>query len=86
MFMIFVSDLIMGRLFLKRLRKMSFLSRTFAFVLFWLVAMPGLTILSAMLLKSVLLGPMKNWIIIDLAVAFLFTGILLCLKYNMKIK
>jgi hypothetical protein len=86
MIMVFVSDLIMGRLLLKRLREMGFISRTIIFVLYCLLVMPSLTVFGAMLIKSVALEPLKDWIILFLVVAFLLTGILLSLRYKMKVK
>jgi hypothetical protein len=84
--MIFASDFIMGRVLIRRLRKLPFLTRTTFFLLYGLLVFPALTTLGAFSLRELVLNPFKEWIILVLAVAFIFIGILLSLRYNMKMK
>jgi hypothetical protein len=84
--MIFTSDFIMGRLLIRRLRKMTFLVRTSLFLLYGLFVFPTLTVLGAFSLRDLVLDPFKEWIILVLVVSFFFIGILLSLRYNMKTK
>ena len=84
--MIFASDYIMGRLLIQRLRKMTFLVRTSLFLLYGLFVFPTLTALGAFSLRELVLDPFKEWIILVLVLSFIFIGILLSIRYNMKIK
>ena len=84
--MIFVSDYIAGRLLIRRLRKLTFLVRTSIFLLYGLLIYPALTALGALVLRESVLSPFKEWLILLLVVFFLFIGILLSLRYNMKIR
>ena len=84
--MIFASDYIMGRLLIQRLRKMTFLVRTSLFLLYGLFVFPTLTALGAFSLRELVLNPFKEWIILVLVLSFIFIGILLSIRYNMKIK
>ena len=85
-FMIFVSDYIIGNLLIQRLKKMGFITRTFLFVFFGLLILPGLTALGALLLRDLVLDPFKDWIILVLMICFLLIGVFLSIRYNMKIK
>jgi hypothetical protein len=84
--MILASDVIMGRFLIKRLRKQGFVSRTFLFLLYGLLILPAFTTLGALLLRELVLNPFKEWIILVLVISFLFIGVFLSLRYNMKIK
>jgi FtsH-binding integral membrane protein len=85
-FMIFAGDYIVGNLLIRKLKKMDFITRTFLFVIVGLLIFPGLTTLGALLLRSLVLERFKDWIILVLMIAFLLVGVLLSLRYNMKIK
>ncbi len=82
--MVFGSDYLMGRVLLRRLKKSNFLSRTVMFVLYSLLALPALTAAGAYLLREMILAPFKEQIALVMAVFFLFTGVLLSARYNMK--
>jgi len=84
--MIFVSDYIVGRLLIRRLRKLTFLVRTCLFLFYGLFMFPTLTALGAFVLRESVLNPFKEWIILLLVVFFVFIGVLLSLRYNMKIR
>jgi hypothetical protein len=84
--MIFASDFIMGRLLIRRLRKLAFLARTSLFLLYGLFVFPTLTALGAFSLRELVLTPFREWIILVLIISFFFIGILLSIRYNMKIK
>jgi hypothetical protein len=84
--MIFASDYIMGRFLIRRLRKLTFLARTSLFLLYGLFMFPALVGLGAFVLREAVLYPFKEWIILLLVVFFLFIGVLLSIRYNMKIK
>jgi hypothetical protein len=83
---ILASDLIMERFFIKRLRKLDFISRTLLFLLYGLLILPAFTTLGALLLRELVLDPFKEWIILVMVISFLFIGVFLSLRYNMKIK
>jgi hypothetical protein len=85
-FMIFVSDYIIGNLLIRRLKKMGFITRTFLFVFFGLLILPGLTALGALLLRDLVLDPFKDWIILVLVICFFLIGVFLSIRYNMKMK
>jgi len=85
-FMIFTGDYIIGNVLIRRLKKMDFVTRTFLFVIVGLLIFPGLTTIGAFLLRDLVLEHYKGWIILVLVIAFLFIGVLLSLRYNMKIK
>lgn len=86
MLMVFASDLIMGRMLLRRLRKLDFVTRTLAFVLYALLALPAMTTLGAYLLRVLILEPFKEQILAALAIFFLIVGVLLSRRYNMKFR
>jgi hypothetical protein len=85
-FMIFAGDYLLGNVFVRSLKKMDFISRTFVFMLIGLIMFPALTTLGAYVLRELVLEPFKDWIILVLVITFLIVGILLSLRYNMKIK
>jgi len=85
-FMLFASDVIMGRFLLRRLRKSHFLTRTLLFVLYGIMVLPAMTVGGAYLLRELVLKPFRDGIIVVLAVCFLIIGVLLSLRYNMKMK
>lgn len=84
--MIFVSDYIMERLLIRRLRRLTFLARTCLFLLYGLFMFPTLTALGALVFREAVLNPFKEWIVLLLVVFFFFIGILLSIRYNMKIR
>ena len=84
--MIFASDYVMEHYFLRRLKKMDIVSRTFVFLLYGLLALPALTMLGALVLRVVALYPLQDWIIVVLLVSFFFIAILLSIRYNMKFR
>jgi hypothetical protein len=84
--MILASDYIMERLLIRRLRKSTFLARTSLFLFYGLLVFPALTALGAFLLRELALNPFKEWIILVLVVSFFFIGVLLSVRYNMKIR
>lgn len=86
MLMIFASDLIMGRFLLRRLKKTDFVTRTLAFILFALFALPAMTALGAYFLRVLVLEPFKKQLLVALAISFLIIGILLSTRYNMKFR
>lgn len=78
--MLFGGDLIMERILLRRLKRLTLLSRTLVFVLYGSLALPGLTLAGAAILRAVVLEPLKDWIALVLTISFLLTGILLSFK------
>ena len=84
--MLFASDYIMERLLIRRLRKVNFIARTFLFVLYGLLILPALTTIGALLLRVLALNPFKEWIILVLVICFFFVGVLLSIRYNIKMK
>lgn len=85
-FMIFASDYMMERLLIRRLKRMSFLARTALFLGYGLFILPGLMTLIAHLLRELVLNPFKGWIILVMVLSFLFMGILLSIRYNIKMR
>ena len=85
-FMIFTGDYLIGNVLVRSLKKMDFISRTLVFVLIGLLIFPAFTTVGAFLLRELVLEPFKEWIILVLVIAFLFIGVLLSLRYNMKIR
>ncbi len=85
-FMIFAGDYLLGNVFVRSLKKMDFISRTLVFVVIGLILFPALTTLSAFILRELVLKPFEDWIILVLVITFLIVGILLSLRYNMKIR
>ncbi|MBI2957614.1 MAG: hypothetical protein HYY32_02105 [Chloroflexi bacterium] len=86
MVMVFLSDQLMGRVLIKRLKKLTFFSRTAVFVAYSLLALPAMTIAGAALLRYTVLEAFQEWMLPALALAFLLTGVLLSSRYNMRLK
>ncbi len=86
MLMLFTSDLIMGRVLLRRLKKSNFFTRTLVFVLYCLLALPAMTTGTAYLLRALLLTPLRKYIIVIIVLSFVVTGVILSLRYNMRMK
>jgi hypothetical protein len=83
--MFFGGDFLMVRM-VRHMRKMAFLTRTLVFIICGIVMLPGLTIAGAYLLRKEVLEPLKDRLILTLAVCFIIVGLLLSFKYNMKLK
>ncbi|MBI2853783.1 MAG: hypothetical protein HYX87_02540 [Chloroflexi bacterium] len=84
--MIFASDFVAEHFFIRRLKKMSFLSRTGVFLLYGLLVLPTATTLAALLLKRLILDPYKEWLILTLVGFFLIAGVMLSIRYNIKMR
>jgi hypothetical protein len=84
--MIFVSDYLFGHFLLRRLKKMAFITRTALFVLYGLVALPAMITLFATSLRVYLLEHFRNDILLVLAISFVLVGVLLSIRYNMRIR
>ncbi|HLC23905.1 MAG TPA: hypothetical protein VJL08_05645, partial [Dehalococcoidia bacterium] len=56
------------------------------FVVYGLVVLPGLTIAGASVLRIIVLEPLRGWLTLTLVVSFLIVGVLLSIKYNMKLR
>ena len=85
MLMFLSGNVIMERL-IPRLRRMPFLTRTSVFVVYGLVVLPGLTIAGALVLRIIVLEPVREWLTLTLVVSFLIVGVLLSINYNMKLR
>ena len=84
--MFFASDYIMEYFLKKSLRKMSFVTRTIIFLFYGLLVLPVLCTACALFLQNAVFYPYQKWIVLVLLASFLFVGILLSIRYNMKIK
>jgi len=84
--MIFIGDFVIGNVFVKRMRRMGFFSRTILFILLGIILLPGLTTLGAFLIRDLVLEPYKDWIIVVLLICFFLIGLFFSIRYNMKIK
>lgn len=84
--MFFGSDMIMERALIRRMRRMPFLTRTLVFVFYGLVILPALTISGAYVLRTILLEPLSDWLPLTLTISFLVIGLLLSVRYNMKLR
>jgi hypothetical protein len=84
--MFFVSDYITEYLLKKSLKKMSFVVRTIVFLLYGLIVLPALCTGFAFFLQNTVLYPNQKWIVLVLLVSFLIVGILLSIRYSMKVK
>ncbi len=84
--MLFASDYIMERLLVRRLRKLNFISRTGLFIFYGLLILPIMTTIGALLLRTLALDPFKEWMILILVICFFLVGVLLSIRYNMKMK
>jgi hypothetical protein len=73
--------------FLKNaLKKMSFIIRTIIFLLYSLIILPVLSTACALFLQETVLYPYQKWIVPVLLASFLVIGILLSIRYSMKLK
>ncbi len=84
--MAFASDYIMEYFLKKSLKKMNFVTRTIIFLFYGLLILPALCTACALFLQNTLLYPYQKWIVPVLLASFLFVGILLSIRYNMKVK
>ncbi len=84
--MFFASDYIMEYLLKKSLKKINFVSRTIIFLLYGLIILPALCTACALFLQNAILYPYQRWIVLVLLASFLFVGIMLSIRYNMKIR
>ncbi|MCX6007071.1 MAG: hypothetical protein NTZ34_07410 [Chloroflexi bacterium] len=84
--MFFASDYIMEYFLKKSLRKMNFVTRTIIFLVYGLLVLPVLCTACALFLQNTLLYPYQGWIVLVLLASFLFVGIMLSIRYNMKVK
>ena len=84
--MFFISDYIMEYFLKKGLKKINFVTRTITFLLYGLIVLPALCAACAIVLQNVVLYPYQKWIVLVLLAFFLFLGILLSMRYNMKIR
>jgi len=84
--MFFISDYIMEFFLKKSLKKINFVTRTIIFILYGLIVLPGLCAVCALFLQNAVLYPYQRWIVLVLLAFFLFVGILLSLRYNMKVR
>jgi hypothetical protein len=84
--MFFASDYIMEYFLKKSLKRMNFVTRTVIFSLYGLIALPALCTACALLLQNAVLYPYQKWIVAILIASFLLVGILLSIRYNMRLK
>jgi hypothetical protein len=81
----FASDYIMEYFLKKSLRKMNFITRTIIFLFYGLIVLPALCTACALFLQNSILYPYQKWIVLVLLAFFLCVGILLSIKYSMKV-
>lgn len=84
--MLFVSDFILEWFLIQRLRRLTFIARTGLFLAYGLFLFPPLTAIGASFLREMVLYPYKEWIILLIIIFFSFFGILLNIRYNMKMR
>jgi hypothetical protein len=84
--MFFASDYIMEYFLKKSLKKMNFVARTIIFLFYGLLVLPALCTAGALFLQDAVLLPYQRWIVPVLLACFLFIGILLSIRYNMRLK
>jgi len=65
---------------------MNFVTRTIIFLFYGLLVLPVLCTACALFLHNAVLYPYQGWIVLVLLVSFLFVGIMLSIRYNMKVK
>jgi hypothetical protein len=82
----FASDYIMEYFLKKSMKKMNFVTRTIIFLLYGLLVLPVLCTACALFLQNTVLYPYQKWIVLVLLASFLVVGILLSIRYNMKVK
>lgn len=86
MLMFFVGDYIMEYFLKNNLKKMNFITRTIIFLLYALILLPALCTICAVFLQNTVLYPYQKWIVAVLLASFLFVGIMLSIRYSMKVK
>jgi hypothetical protein len=86
MILFFLGDYIMEYLLKSNLKKMSFILRTIVFLLYGLLILPALCTACAFFLQNAVLYPNQRSIVLVLLASFLIVGILLTVRYNMKLK
>ncbi|MDD5311926.1 MAG: hypothetical protein PHO26_02675 [Dehalococcoidia bacterium] len=84
--MFFAGDYIMELFLKKSLKKMNFVSRTIIFLLYALLVLPVLCTVCAVFLQNAVLYPYQSGIVLVLLASFLLVGMLLSLRYNMRVK
>jgi len=82
----FTSDYIMEYFLKKSLKKMNFITRTIIFLFYGLLVLPALCTACALFLQNAVLYPYQKWIVAVLLASFLLVGILLSIRYNMRLK
>jgi len=85
-FMFFGSDYIMEYFLKKTLKKMSFVVRTIIFLLYALIVLPVICTAFALFLQNTILYPCQQWIVPVVLASFLCVGLLLSIRYSMKVK
>lgn len=86
MLMFFASDYIMEYFLKKSLKKMTFVTRTIIFLFYGLIILPALCAACAIFLQNAVLYPYQESIVLVLLASFLLVGIMLSIRYNMKMK
>jgi hypothetical protein len=84
--MFFVSDYIMEYFLKKGLKKMNFFTRTIIFLFYGLLVLPIICTACALFLQNSILYPYQRWIVPVLLACFLVVGMLLSIRYDMKVK
>jgi hypothetical protein len=82
---LFSGDYLTDRFLIKRIRKRNVLIRTIVFLCYVLLALPLLTVFSARVLAALVLAPLGGYLWVLLAGFFMLSGVLVSLKYRMKI-
>jgi FtsH-binding integral membrane protein len=82
----FASDYIMEYFLKKSLKRMNFVTRTIIFLIYGLLILPVLSTVCALFLQNSVLYPLQGWIVMVLLASFLLVGILLNIRYNMKVR
>ena len=84
--MLFISDFILEWFLVHRLRRLSFIARTGLFLFYGLFLFTPLTSFGASLLREMVLYPYEEWIVLLLIIFFSLFGVLLNIRYNMKMR
>jgi hypothetical protein len=82
--MFFISDYIMEYFLKKGLKKMNFVTRTIIFLLYGLIILPVLCASFALFLQNTILYPYQKWIVTVMIASFLAVGVLISIRYNIK--
>ncbi len=83
--MLFAGDYMTDRFVIRRIRKRNILVRTVLFLAYVLLVLPLLTISTAQGLASLVLEPYRSQLWLILLGFFVLCGVLLSLKYRMKL-